>query len=351
MNVVHVVVIAGIDDPVRPTGGNQYDRRACDGLRALGWQVLEHPVAGPWPSPDPAARSALGSVLAGIPDGSIAVVDGLVASAAPDLLVPEADRVRLVPLLHLPLGVAGDDDDRAGERAVLTAATGIVVTSDWTRRWLEDYGLRACAVHVVEPGVDPAEPAAGTPAGGRLLTVGAVTPGKGYDVLVAALARISDLPWECDCVGSLDVDPGFAGTLVAGLEGGLAGRVRFCGALTASRLDAAYADADLLVLASRVETYGMVVPEALARGLPVVASRVGGVPDAVGHAADGTRPGVLVPPGQVPALAQALGRWLTDPGERARLRRAARGRRETLSGWDVTCARLSRILDQVGALR
>jgi glycosyltransferase involved in cell wall biosynthesis len=105
------------------------------------------------------------------------------------------------------------------------------------------------------------------------------------------------------------------------------------------------------VLASRVETYGMVVPEALARGLPVVASRVGGVPDAVGHAADGTRPGVLVPPGDVPALAQALGRWLTDPGERARLRRAARGRRETLSGWDVTCARLSRILDQVGALR
>jgi glycosyltransferase involved in cell wall biosynthesis len=121
--------------------------------------------------------------------------------------------------------------------------------------------------------------------------------------------------------------------------------VRFVGTRTGAALDAAYADADLLVLPSRAETYGMVVTEALARGIPVLATAVDGVPEALGAAPDGSRPGMLVPPGDAEALAVALRRWLTDPGWRARLRESARGRRDTLRGWDDTVRRLSEVLD------
>jgi glycosyltransferase involved in cell wall biosynthesis len=100
----------------------------------------------------------------------------------------------------------------------------------------------------------------------------------------------------------------------------------------------------VLVLASRAETYGMVVTEALGRGLPVIGTDVGGLPEALGHAADGSRPGLLVPPGDPWRFAVALRCWLTDPDLRDRLRQAARERRTTLSPWADTSARISRVL-------
>jgi glycosyltransferase involved in cell wall biosynthesis len=100
----------------------------------------------------------------------------------------------------------------------------------------------------------------------------------------------------------------------------------------------------LIVLASRAETYGMVVTEALARGLPVVAAEVGGLTEAVGHGADGIRPGLLVPPDDPAALGAALRAWLGDAELRARLRRAARERRASLPGWSTTTSVLAGVL-------
>ena len=116
------------------------------------------------------------------------------------------------------------------------------------------------------------------------------------------------------------------------------------GPRTGADLDRSYAAADLMVLASRAETYGMVVTEALARGLPVLAADVGGVPEALGHGADGTRPGLLVPPDDPQALGAALRAWLGDAGLRARWRRAARERRESLPGWSTTASVLAGVL-------
>jgi glycosyltransferase involved in cell wall biosynthesis len=98
-----------------------------------------------------------------------------------------------------------------------------------------------------------------------------------------------------------------------------------------------------MVLASRAEAYGMVVTEALARGLPVVAADVGGVTDALGHA-DGTRPGLLVPPDDPAALGAAIRAWLGDPELRGRSRRAARERRESLPGWSTTTSVIAGVL-------
>ncbi|MGC1213497.1 MAG: glycosyltransferase family 4 protein, partial [Micromonospora sp.] len=319
MTVVHVMLPGDIDVPATPSGGNHYDRRVCRGLAAAGWEVREHPMPGAWPHPGPGERAALAGVLGALPDGALVLVDGLIASAVPEVLAPQVGRLRPVVLVHMPLET--DAEGRA-----LAAAVGVVTTSEWTRRRLFDrYALPADRVRVAPPGVDPAPPVVGSADGTRLLCVAAVTPHKGHDVLAAALARVVDLPWTCDCVGALTRDPGFVDRLRRQLTGsGLGDRVRLRGPRTGADLGAAYAAADLLVLASRAETYGMVVTEALARGVPVLAGEVGGLPEALGRAPDGSRPGLLVPPDDPDALAGALRRWLTDPQLRNRLRRSAR---------------------------
>jgi glycosyltransferase involved in cell wall biosynthesis len=348
LSTVHVVLPNDIDDPAAPSGGNVYDRRVCAGLASAGWTVVEHAVAGAWPRPDAAARTGLARVLTGVPTGAVVLVDGLVASCVPDVLVPESVRLRLVVLVHMPLDGHADADVDA-EREALAAACAVVTTSEWTRRRLLDrYALPAGRVHVATPGVDPAPLAPGTEAGTRLLCVGAVSAHKGYDLLVDALAMVADRPWTCACVGSLTRDPDFADRLRRDIKArGLADRFTFAGACTGAALDTAYHAADLLVLASRGETYGMVVTEALARGIPVVAPAIGGLPESLGRAPDGSLPGVLVTPGDGASLAGAVRHWLGDAALRERLRRSAHDRRTTLAGWGATAARISSVLDRV----
>ena len=353
--VLHVVVPAGVADPSRASGGNTYDRMVCDGLAALGWGVRVRRLPGGWPRPDPAACRALAGVVASAPDGELVLVDGLIGSAAAEVLVPQARRLRLVVLVHLPLGWSPSGSAGVGvaeqEARVLEAAGAVVATSDWARGWLlAAYGLAESVVHVARPGVRAAPPAAGSEGGGELLCVAAVTPGKGHDVLLAALATLDGLPWRCVCVGPLDRDPDFVADVAAearALRRRGEDRVLLVGPQDGGALDASYAAADLLVLASRHETYGMVVTEALARGLPVIATDVGGLPEALGGSNGPGRPGLLVPPGDAVALAAALRRWLGDPDLRDRLRRAASERRGTLAGWPDTAAAVARVLSGV----
>ena len=350
MTAVHVLVPDGVDDPARPSGGNSYDRHLCRSLETLGWSVHQHAVPGRWPEPHSEALAALAGVVERIPDGALALLDGLVASTAPEVLVTHARRLRLVVLVHMPLGhrpaAKAAEDTRRRERAVLEAAAAVVTTSQWSRRRLLGlYELAPDRVHVAAPGVDAADLVPGTDAGSALLCVGAVIFEKGHDLLVEALLSISELPWECPCVGSVERDPAFVEDLRRRiLARGLADRVSFPGPCTGSDLDRRYAAADLVVLASRTETYGMVVTEALARGLPVVAADVGGVTEAMGCGAGGTRPGLLVPPDDPTALAGALQAWLGDPELRRRLRLAARQRRESLLGWSATASVIAGVL-------
>jgi glycosyltransferase involved in cell wall biosynthesis len=342
-----MIVPEGIDDPARPSGGNTFDRRIARDLAATGWTVNVHEVPGPWPSPDRRSLGTLTAVVGRIPDGALVLLDGLVASPAPEVLASEAERLRLVVLVHMPLGhgiTGGGAREREG--AALSAAACVVTTSAWARRaLLELYPLASDRVHVAEPGVDPAELAPGTATAGALLSVAAVIPGKGHDVLLDALAPLLSLRWRCHCVGSLERDPAFVERLRRRVaDGGLDGRVSFAGPRADADLARSYAAADVLVFPSRAETYGMVIAEALARGLPVVAAAVGGVAEALGHGADGTRPGLLVSPGDPAALRDALRSWFEDAGLRRRLRVAARERRASLTDWSTTTSAVAQAL-------
>jgi glycosyltransferase involved in cell wall biosynthesis len=234
----------------------------------------------------------------------------------------------------------------------LAASSAVVTTSAWARwRLLDLYALPADRVHVALPGVDPACLASGSDGGTQLLCVAAVTQHKGHDLLAEALAKVPELPWSCVCVGPLTGDPAFVDWLRQRMEAyGLADRMRLVGPRTADQLDAAYAAADLLVLPSRGETYGMVVTEALARGIPVLATAANGLPEAVGRAPGGSLPGMLVEPDDPVALADALRRWLCSADLREQLRRSARGRRTMLTGWEVTSGQISKVLDGVPAV-
>lgn len=355
LRTVHFVLPGGVDDPATPSGGNAYDRRVSLDLPGFGWQVRAHPVDGTWPRPDARDRDELAGLLRELPDGAVVLLDGLVACGVPETIVPEAERLRLAVLVHLPLGdetgldpgVAAELDAR--ERQVLRAVSAVVAPSDWAvRRLVSHHGLAPDRVHAATPGADIAPLAPGTDGVSRLLCVASVTPRKGQHRLVEALAAATDLPWSCTCVGALTQDPAYVDRL-RGLiaEYGLQDRFHLVGPRAGAELDASYAAADLMVLASYAETYGMAVTEALARGIPVLATDVGGVGEAVGRSPDGGVPGILVPPEDPAALAAELRGWFGEADVRRRLKSAARGRRAALDGWANTARSLAGVLGRL----
>lgn len=625
---VRVVMPGGVDDPAAPSGGNRYDRRVCGELPRAGWPVHEHAVPGTWPDPGPEARAELARILAESADGSVVLLDGLVACAAPDVVVPEAARLRLAVLVHLPLAdETGLTPERAAEldaaeRRTLHAVSAVIATSTWAAtRLITHHDLPPSRVHVAPPGADraplsrgsdrsgaagttptpgaapnpalgtdagaalsparrtdrgttpgtgtdrgtdpgtalgaeagaagdaapdpisglgtdrnrdpgtdastvpgpnlgrdtnpttdlgadagthpdlgtdrrtgsgrastpttgtntvpgtdrgttpgldtdrntapgtdagaalspvpdagtdpgpgtdrspatgpgpdrstdpgsgtdrranPGAPPVTTPGSGRaapsdataataatasnapsgpaphadpsarvadtapaatsdapsasasatatvtatnadpsapaplLLCVATVSPRKGQLRLVDALIEVAAFDWRCVLVGGLGQDPGYVAQVRERIDAaGLGARIRLAGPRVGPALAATYAAADLLVLASHAETYGMAVTEALARGIPVLATAVGGVPEALGRAPDGTLPGVLVPPDDPAALTAALRAWLAEPGERRRSKDAAYQRRTTLAGWDTTARSLAEVLERL----
>ena len=325
---VHFVVPAGIDDPALVSGGNVYDRRLSEGLSATGWDVRRCEV-------DLGSPEEVRAVLTAVPDGGLVLIDGLVAGRVPDELESSATRLRLVVLAHMVSASFPGADPGAveDECRALRAARKVIVTSPWTRSELVNRGLVPPErIVVAAPGVDAAAPAEGTRDGGALLCVGVVSGHKGQDILVEALGALHAPPtWRCTIVGSTTADPAFVEQITArAVDLGVADRITMTGAL-ADDLDAAYRAADLLVAPSRTESYGMAIADALARGIPVIASNVGGIPLTVSPG----RAAILVPP-EPQALSRALERWMLDPALRRRLTAEAVRGRASIPRWNDT---------------
>jgi glycosyltransferase involved in cell wall biosynthesis len=328
------------------SGGYEYDRRIVAGLRARGWVVDVHEIDGAFPRPSAAALETAAQTLAAIPDGSLVLADGLAFGAMPAEAEREGGRLNFVALVHLPLaahvGINRQEADRfaQGERRTLAAARACIVTGAATVRALEAYGVRPEQIAVVEPGTDRAPLARGSRNPLHLVSVAAITVGKGHEILLRALARLRQPTWRLTCAGSLDRDPVSAARIRELVDAEQLGkRVALAGELDSTELAALYDSADVFVHASLHETYGMVVAEALARGVPVVGSATGAIPDLVGSDA-----GVLVPPGDAAALESALSSVIDDADVRDRLAAGARRVRDRLPTWDDAVDKMVNLL-------
>jgi glycosyltransferase involved in cell wall biosynthesis len=347
--VVKRVAFAIPGDLATPTGGYGYDRRMISELGDLGWQIDLINLGDGFPWPSEATRTAALTRLLETPIGRAIVIDGLALGVLPEAATQLAGRNPLLALVHHPLaleaGLSGDQAIalRSSERAALSAVQGVIVTSAATARLVAaDYGVAAESITVAKPGSDPAPLAPGSPDGiVRLLSVGAVVPRKGFDVLVAALAGLGDLPWRLTIAGDRTRDLNAAARLDADIAAhALENRVAVLGAVSPQHLAALYAKADVFALASHFEGYGMAYAEAIAHGLPVIGTTGGAIPDTVPPDA-----GLLVPPGDVPALATALRRIIGDSDLRQRLTGGARAAAPQLPTWRQSAEILARRLE------
>jgi glycosyltransferase involved in cell wall biosynthesis len=333
-----------------PTGGYAYDRRMIEELEQLGWQidVVDLGEGFPWPSDETRARAW--QRLSDIPPGRTIVIDGLAFGVLPEAVLQLRVENPLIALVHHPLALeAGLSMQQANilrscERAALIAARLVIANSAETARHLtSDYGVATDRIVIACPGTDPAPMAQGSRDGiVRLLSVGALVPRKGFDVLIAALATLTEMPWRLSIAGDRGRDPQTAARLDADIvRHYLGARVTVLGAVPPERLRALYTSADLFVLASRFEGYGMAYAEAIAHGLPVVGTTAGAIPETVPAGA-----GVLVAPDDVGALARALHATIDNPDERRRLAEAARQAARQLPTWRDSAAIVSRALEE-----
>jgi glycosyltransferase involved in cell wall biosynthesis len=339
------------------TGGYEYDRRMIAGLRERGWAVHGRELDGTFPRPTPAALEHVARVLAAIPDGTIVLVDGLALGSLPAEIEHEASRLKIVALVHLPLAAAiGLDRETAGrleasERRALAASALVIVTGQSTVDALAAYGVARDRIAVVEPGTDRAPLSRGsTGPPVHLLSVAAITAGKGHEILFRALEASPNRDWLLTCAGGLEREPSTVERLRARLRAsGLQDRISLPGELDGQALEACYNRADVFVLATLHETYGMAVAEALAHGLPVVGTTTGAIPKLVGASGNGEPPaGLLVPPGDVEAMTAALSTMLGDARVRAQFAFGARRVRDLLPTWDEAADKMAAALNDVG---
>ena len=342
-------VFAVPGDLATPTGGYAYDRRIVAELAQLGWDVAVADIGGDFPRPSAATLVAARRRLLAVPEGAAIVVDGLAFGVLPELAAELHRDHPLIALVHHPLALetgippAEAEDFRRRERAALAHADRVIATSPSTaRRLAEDYGVASERITVALPGSEPkARARRDTDGPVKLLAVGSLVRRKGYDVLVAALADVKGLPWQLTIAGDRTRDPATAAAIEAAIRAHrLADRIDVLGAVSDDELDALHAQADLFVLASRFEGYGMAFAAAIAHGLPVIGTTAGAIPETVPDGA-----GLLVPPDDANALATALRRLIGDKAERARLAAAAGAAAARLPTWRQSAERFARAIE------
>jgi glycosyltransferase involved in cell wall biosynthesis len=330
------LIVPGPIDQV--TGGYLFARHIIEELRARGDDVCVIELAGAFPDADATAQHAAAQALAGLPDDAVAVIDGLGLLGFSDCLAAEARRLKLIGFIHHALAdETGLTVDRvaffqAAERRLLPLLRGAVCPSRNTAEVLIHYGVDRDRIAVIPPGT--AKPAAARRRDAfhsplHLLAVATVTPRKGHRLLIEALAGIDRAAWQLDCIGSLTRDLDCVAALRASISRHhLETNVRLLGERRPEQLPRAYEEADLFVLPSYLEGYGMAFAEALSHGLPVVATTGGAIPYTVPESA-----GILVPPGDVAALRDALTRAITDRALLAGLSDGARRAGAELRDW------------------
>jgi glycosyltransferase involved in cell wall biosynthesis len=328
------------------TGGYAYDRRVLALLPTFGVDV--HHLALPGGFPDPSVRDLDDTrrLLQVVPKHTIILADGLAYGAMPAEVISSLHSP-VIALVHHPLcleaglGKARQDELYALEKAALALARHIIVTSATTAATLTaDFAVPSERITIAEPGTDPAERARGTGQPLMLLAVGSIVPRKAYDTLVRALACLKIRDWRIAIVGPTDRSTQAFTALQAAIEDtGLGPHIALTGAVGQEQLDKFYDACDLFVMPSLYEGYGMVLAEAMARGLPIVCTTGGAAAATVPDAA-----ALKVPPGDAKALGSAIRRVLDDPPLRQKMSDAAWAAGQKLPRWDDTARKIADVI-------
>ncbi|GAA3274210.1 glycosyltransferase family 4 protein [Paenarthrobacter aurescens] len=314
------------------SGGNKYNAKLAEHLTALGVTVETVTVDGDWPVGSRADRIRFGEALDG---GTTVIADGLVASGAPEEVAGAAGKGTQVWILsHMALA-----DHPGLEAKALAGATGIICPSAHAAAGLEArYGSLNAVIAI--PGADSADIAAGSEPP-HIVAVAALLPNKSQLELVETFAGMQDLEWSAALIGSENADTSYAAEVRAAVERyGLENRISVTGELTGKPLEDQWHKADLSVLLSRSESFGMVVTESLAHGVPAIVRQGTGAVEALGTKEAGAALDLAT--GEEPA--KTLRRWLTDQGLQQSWRNNALQARQDLQGWDTTAATVLKAL-------
>ena len=323
------------------TGGYGYDREVLARI-----PDLHHlPLPQGFPFPSVAALDETKVHLGSLSADQILLCDGLAFGALPEDVL-RVIRSAIIALVHHPLALETGLSAEAArafaqsERLALKYAQRVIVTSPATKDvLLRDYGVPAAHVTIALPGTARADRAKGSGSSKlHLLAVGSVVPRKAYDLLLDALEHVADLDYALTIVGSLTRASDYAQALVARAPKA----VHFAGEVSDTELAALYAGADLFVMSSHYEGYGMVLGEAMVRGLPIVCTDGGALSQTVPQEA-----AVRVKAGDASALAQALRITMSDHALRQRLAEASYAAGQKLPTWDEAAQIIAQVLKEV----
>ncbi|MFV0297210.1 MAG: glycosyltransferase family 4 protein [Hyphomicrobiaceae bacterium] len=334
-----------------PTGGYAYDRHLLERFPLFGVDVAHVPLPAGFPAPTDEDLAETTRVLAAITDDAVLLIDGLAYGAMPEIIL-QAIRQPIVALCHHPLGLEpGLTPEMAerllqSERIALAHAKAVIVSGDETRGILADrFAVPLDKLTVAVPGVSPMPRATGTGTPLALLAVGSIVPRKGYGGLIAALAGLKTYDWRLTIAGADDRhpnEPRHLRRLIAQHQ--LTDRIELAGAVDEPTLAHLYAQADVFILSSLYEGYGMVLSEAMMRGLPIVTTQCGSaardMPDSAA---------LKVQPGNVGELAGAIERTLANAELRGTLARASWLAGQQLPRWDETVATVVEVIRKAAA--
>lgn len=331
-----------------PTGGYRYDKVIINAWRDSGIDVKLVSLEGYYPFPDEKDKAMALEAIENFPRANVAVVDGLLGGTSPDFIRALSGIMPVTALIHHPLCLENGLDEKtaktlkASEQKGLEFVSQIITTSPSTTKIVSElFSFDSTKIHTVLPGVKRTRICAGSDNQTlQLLCIGSVIERKGHKYLLKALSSLKDLNWHLNCYGSTEFDLALYDRINNMIRTeNLSDKVTFHGAVSDETLEAAYESSDIFVLPSLFEGYGMVYAEAIVRGLPVIATTAGAIPDTVPETC-----GILVEPKNIEMLSQALENLICDTDLRNSYRQGAIDAESDFPTWQGSARQFAKLL-------
>lgn len=326
------------------TGGYLYNMHMMEGLEQMGYSVNVFGTDWPWDD-----KSELAKIcrfhFEKLTVGSCILIDSLVLVKIRSSVQEFSSRLIFVGLIHLPATytfTSGKFGKLAEEEMmVLHQMKQLIVTGQFTYNLLWKAGLNRANLWIVEPGTGPfPQKTHYKPVPSELLCIANYSAIKAQDTLIRSLYSLTDRDWTLHLYGDKDRDKEYSAGIISFIKQlNLETRVIMHGIAMRDEITAIFLNADLFVMPSLFESYGMALTESLAHGVPVLSTRAGNIPCTVPGGM-----GILVEPGNEKELTDALLSLMDEPAKYASLCSAASKYHLDARSWDLAVIEFERII-------